>query len=162
MSLSQVKLIVLDVDGTLTDGGIYVTEDGSQFKKFNAKDGMGIKLMQKAGYEVGIISHSSSKGMIEARSKTLGMSLVYVGQEPKLKILDKWCEGLDISLDQVAYMGDDVNDIIIMEAVGFSACPADAVKGVLKVADVVLSKNGGEGAVREFVDDYLIPSSDNM
>ena len=85
-----IKLLLLDVDGTLTDGGVYVTASGDQFKRYNAKDGMGIKLAEKAGIKVGIISHSFVTEMVTTRAKDLGLKYVYVGQEPKMDILKSW------------------------------------------------------------------------
>ena len=156
--LQNLKMLLLDVDGTLTDGGIYIDESGNQSKKFNVKDGLGIKLAMAEGVDVGIISHSSSSGMIEKRATMLGMTFCYVGKEPKLEVLQKWCLENDWDIDQVGYIGDDLTDIPIMEAVGLSACPADAVKDVKAAADILLKLKGGEGCVREFVDDFLIPA----
>jgi len=156
MTTQKIKLLILDVDGTMTDGGIYVLEDGSQFKKYNAKDGMGIKLAIKAGIEVGIISHSYSNEIVNSRANMLGMKYIYVGQEPKLKILQSWIAELKIAYSEVAFIGDDVNDLEIMQAVGHTACPADSVKEILAEADIVLESKGGYGAVREYVDNYLL------
>lgn len=153
--LNEIKLVVLDVDGTMTDGGMYFTENGDQIKKYNTKDGMAIKRGSKDGMQFGIISHGHKLNMVKDRADLLGIQHVYVGQESKTEVLAKWCEELGITPEQVAYVGDDINDIEIMEAVGVSACPADAVKSVKSVADVVLSKNGGAGCVREFLDDWL-------
>ena len=152
----KIKLLVLDVDGTLTDAGVYILEDGSQFKKFNARDGLGIKMAMKAGIEVGLISHSLVTQMVESRANMLGMKYYYVGQESKLDILNGWIEKLNLTLDEVAFIGDDVNDKEIMEAVGLTACPSDAVEAIKKVADILLSKKGGKGCVREFIDEYLL------
>lgn len=153
---TDIKLLVLDVDGTMTDGGVYVMEDGKQFKKFNAKDGMGIKLAMKAGVEVGIISHSMITAMVESRANMLGMTYYYIGQEPKIDILNKWIKELGISTEQVAFIGDDVNDLEIMQLVGVAACPSDAVDEIKKISDVLLLRKGGEGCVREFVDQHLL------
>ncbi|MFT5640947.1 MAG: 3-deoxy-D-manno-octulosonate 8-phosphate phosphatase (KDO 8-P phosphatase) [Cyclobacteriaceae bacterium] len=152
----KIKFLVLDVDGTMTDGGIYVLEDGSQFKKFNAKDGMGIKLAIKSGIEVGIISHSHTTEMVNSRANMLGMKYIYVGQESKLKILENWLEEMEISLSEVAFIGDDVNDLSIMQVVGHTACPSDSVKEIKAIAKVILKSKGGEGAVREFIDEHLL------
>lgn len=153
---SNIKLIVLDVDGTLTDGGIYITEAGEQFKKFNAKDGLGVQSAATGGYIVGIISHSKSNGMIHKRAEMMGVQKCYVGDVPKLEVLKTWCEELGLSLDQVAYVGDDLNDLPIIETVGLSACPSDAMPKVIDACDVVLSKKGGEGCVREFLDRFIL------
>lgn len=155
-----IKMVILDVDGTMTDGGVYITDDGRQFKKFNARDGMGIKLLKKAGIEVGIISHSKSTGMVTTRAAMLDIEYCYVGDEDKIKVLQQWSEKLKISMENIAYVGDDVNDIEVMKKVGLSACPGDAVNAVKEIATIILSKNGGDACIREFVDDYLLAGQD--
>ncbi|MEQ8809230.1 MAG: HAD-IIIA family hydrolase [Imperialibacter sp.] len=152
----NIKLLILDVDGTLTDGGIYIMEDGSQFKKFNSRDGMGIRLLQKAGIEVGIISNGKTTSMVQARADMLRITRVYVGEAKKMDVLDAWMEEMGIGLGQVGMVGDDINDLPVMEKVGLSACPADAVKAVKEKADIVLQLKGGEGCVRELIDNYLL------
>lgn len=153
---SNIRLLVLDVDGTMTDAGVYIMEDGKQFKKFNARDGIGIKLARKAGIEVGIISHSLVTAMVEARANMLGLKYFYIGQEEKIKILEQWLEELGITLEDVAFIGDDVNDFQIMSKVGVSACPSDALEKIKQIATVQLEKKGGDGCVREFIDNYLL------
>jgi len=152
----NIRLLILDVDGTLTDGGIYIMEDGSQFKKFNSRDGMGIRLLQKAGIEVGIISNGKTTSMVQARADMLGMTRVYVGEAKKMDVLEAWMTEMGIGLDQVGMVGDDINDLPVMEKAGLSACPADAVKAVKEKADIVLQLKGGEGCVRELIDNYLL------
>jgi 3-deoxy-D-manno-octulosonate 8-phosphate phosphatase (KDO 8-P phosphatase) len=154
--LPQIKLLLLDVDGTMTDAGVYVLEDGKQFKKFNARDGIGINEARKAGIEVGIISHSLVSGMVEARANMLRLKYFYIGQEPKLKILEKWRQELGLTNEEIAFIGDDINDREIMQHVGVSACPSDAVSAIKKVATYQLSLAGGQGCVREFIDEYLL------
>ncbi|MEL7148499.1 MAG: HAD-IIIA family hydrolase [Bacteroidota bacterium] len=155
--LKKIKLLILDVDGTLTDGGIYITDEGTQFKKYNAKDGYGIMMTQKQGRaEVGIISHSKSAPMVEQRAAMVGIKYVYVGNEPKAQILDQWCQQNNWTKEEVAFIGDDLNDLDIMKEVGITACPADAVKTIRNFVDIPLTKNGGEGCVREFIDEYLL------
>jgi 3-deoxy-D-manno-octulosonate 8-phosphate phosphatase (KDO 8-P phosphatase) len=153
---SHIKLLALDVDGTLTDGGIYVFDTGIQCRKFNAKDGLGVKRAVSQGLEIGIISHSLVDGMIVKRAEMMDVKRVYVGQAPKLEVLAAWCEELDIGFDAVAYVGDDINDLPVLEAVGLAACPADAMPRVKKACDVVLDKGGGEGCVRELLDRYFL------
>lgn len=152
----KIKMLILDVDGTMTDAGVYIMEDGQQFKKFNARDGIGIRMAMKAGIDVGIISHSMVSEMISARANMLGMKHYYIGQRPKLEVLEEWQKELGLRDDEVAFIGDDINDLDIMYKVGFKACPADAVDKVKEIADVVLAKNGGDGAVREFIDRFLL------
>jgi 3-deoxy-D-manno-octulosonate 8-phosphate phosphatase (KDO 8-P phosphatase) len=152
METNDIKFLVLDVDGTLTDGGIYITEKGDEMKKFNTKDGMGIKNLLKAGVEVGFISAAISKNIVHHRAAMLGVRFCYAGNANKVEILSKWLDELDISFSEVAFIGDDVNDAAIMQEVGLSACPSDALSEVRNIADIVLEKRGGNGCVREFID----------
>jgi YrbI family 3-deoxy-D-manno-octulosonate 8-phosphate phosphatase len=156
LASGRIKFLVLDVDGVLTDGGIYYTTSGEQFKKFNVKDGMAIKEAVKVGLRVAFLSAGSSAKIVHDRAKTLDVNLVYVGQELKLNILNTWCRELGFDLSEVAYIGDDINDLPVIEAVGYSACPADAVRAVRDKSYVVLEKNGGAACVREFVEEHLM------
>ena len=153
---AQIKLLVLDVDGTLTDGGVYIDANGVQSKKFHIRDGMGITLLHEKGLPVGILSHSRSKAILDERARMLGIDRVYSGKEPKLEVLSRWLLELNLTFEQFAYIGDDVNDLEVLEKVGFSACPHDAHFSLVKVVDVVLQRNGGEGCVREFIDRFLL------
>ncbi len=153
----DLRFLVMDCDGVLTDGGMTFTKNGDEIKRFNAKDGMGIKRLQKAGWQTGIISAGISTGLVEHRAKMLGIENVYVGKEPKLEILKSWLARLQLSFNQVAYIGDDISDLPILQAAGFSACPADAVKTVKECVSKVLELKGGEGCVRELIDDHLLP-----
>ncbi len=157
MKLTNIKMLILDVDGTMTDGGVYVMEDGKQFKRFNAHDGLGIRFAMEAGIQVGIISHSHTAEMVSARANALGMKYFYIGQRPKLDVLEEWLTELKIELKEIAFIGDDLNDFEIMQKVGFSACPENAVDKIKALANLVLEKKGGHGAVREFIDKYLLP-----
>lgn len=156
--LKKIKLLILDVDGVLSDGGMYYTESGDYIKKYNAKDGMGIMRLQDKGIEVGIISHSFTGNMVLNRAQTLKIQRVYVGKESKLEILAAWCSEMNIGMEEVAMIGDDINDLGIFESVGMRFCPSDAVQVVKHSADIVLSKKGGEGCVRELIDNYLLSS----
>ena len=158
MQRSGIRLLVLDVDGVMTDGGMYYTESGDQFKKFNTKDGMGIKLAMDLGIHVAFLSSGTQSNIITARAQTLGVQLVHVGSEEKFGILSEWCTELGIGIDEVAYIGDDVNDLECITKVGLSACPADAVWAIRKAANVVLAANGGHGCVREFIDVNILNS----
>lgn len=150
------KLFILDVDGVLTDGGVYYGEDGNEIKKFNARDGIAIKRLLKHGVEVGIISNSLNKTMIQNRAKTLGIRYVYVGLRPKVEIIDEWCARMEINKDNVVYIGDDVNDIEIIQRVGFSCCPSDASPIVREKVNCVLQTCGGNGVVRELVNMFYM------
>lgn len=151
--LAQVKLLALDVDGVLTDGGIYVTENGAEMKKFHVKDGQGLKSIMRLGIEVALISGSSSPSTLH-RAKTLGIAHTFVGTEEKLSTLTKLCKRLGVSLSQVAYVGDDVNDLPVMQAVGCPLTVADAMPENHACALYVTKLGGGQGAVREICD-YL-------
>jgi 3-deoxy-D-manno-octulosonate 8-phosphate phosphatase (KDO 8-P phosphatase) len=150
------KFLALDVDGVLTDGGMYYTESGDEMKKFNAKDGLAIKALTDMGKYVGFISSGVNGNIIENRAKTLGVQKVYIGTWKKVEILEQWCKELNIGFENVAYIGDDVNDLPAIQKAGLSACPADAVPLVKKAVNIVLSKKGGEGCVREFVEKYIM------
>lgn len=155
LKTDKIKLLVLDVDGTLTDGGIYITEKGDEFKKFNAKDGIAIRYLLRRGLQVGIISASISKHIVEKRAAMLGIPYCYVGDENKVMILEKWLEGMNLSFENVAYVGDDINDLSIIGKVGLSACPADASDKVKMAVTRVLNRKGGDACVREFIEEYL-------
>lgn len=152
----NIKLLALDVDGVLTDAGMYYTESGDEFKKFNSKDGLGIMHLQRSGVKVAFLSSGKNINIIRNRSKLLGVELFYMGMESKKKILIDWMKKLNIRSSETAYMGDDVNDLECIDYVGLSACPADAVSRVKKAVTVVLKTKGGEGCVREFIEKYLL------
>jgi YrbI family 3-deoxy-D-manno-octulosonate 8-phosphate phosphatase len=154
--IDKIKLLVLDVDGVLTDAGMYYTENGDQIKKYNAKDGMAIQHLVKQGFQLAIISSGYKAEMVKARAELLGIQFCYVGREPKLDILKQHCDSLGLTFENVAIIGDDINDLDVFRKVGFTACPSDAVTVIKSHADVILSKKGGEGCVREFVDAYLL------
>ncbi len=155
--LKNIKLLILDVDGVMTDGGMYFTEAGDQMKKYNTKDGMAIIHLTKNDFQVGIISSGFKAEMVKARATLLGIQYFYVGRGKKIEVLNKWCEELGISLSEVAMIGDDINDLEVMQSIGVSACPNDAVAKIKNQAKIILNKKGGEGCVREFIDNYLLP-----
>jgi YrbI family 3-deoxy-D-manno-octulosonate 8-phosphate phosphatase len=155
--ITAIKLLILDVDGVMTDGGMYYTESGDQMKKYNAKDGMAIMKAQEAGLKIGIISSAFTDQMVVKRAELLKISHVYVGRDQKIGVLENWCNELGISLQEVAMIGDDINDLSIMEKIGFTACPVDAVQLVKHQVDLVLQTKGGHGAIRELIDNYLLP-----
>lgn len=154
--LKKIKLLILDIDGVMTDAGMYFTESGDQFKKYNAKDGMAIRALDQFGIQAGIISSGFKLNMVKNRADMLKIKHVYVGRDPKMDILLDWCEKLEIGLDEIAIIGDDINDLAVMQAVGFSACPSDAVLKIKETVDLVLQTKGGQGCVREFIDFYLL------
>src|SRR3989338_10735622 len=149
--LRGIKLLSLDVDGVLTDGGLYYAEDGRQLRKFNVKDGMGMKSAMGVGVEIAIISAGDAPCILK-RGKDLGIRNVHIGAEDKLAKLKEICAELGIALAHAAHMGDDLNDIPALEAVGCALTVADAVEAVKNLADFVTEKGGGGGAVREICD----------
>lgn len=150
----MIKLILLDVDGTLTDGGIYRGNKGEELKKFNVKDGYIIINSQKVGIDFGIITGRESE-LVKIRSEELKIKYLYQGISDKTLILEEIMEKTLLKKDEIAYMGDDLNDLNIMKKVGLKGAPQDAVPEVKEVADFVSSKNGGDGAVREFTEFIL-------
>lgn len=149
--LKNIKLLLLDVDGVMTDGGIIYDANGLETKRFNVKDGHGIKMLQRHGIEVGIITGRTSV-VVDFRAKELGIELVYQGALKKLVSYDDIKEKTGLSDSQIAYMGDDVIDVPVLRRVGFSAAPKDALPEVSALVDYVASCGGGKGAVREICD----------
>ena len=154
--LDKIQLLVLDVDGVMTDGGMYFTESGDQFKKFNTKDGMAIIHLTKNDFQVAIISSGFKGEAVKRRAEMLGIQNCTVNREPKMDRLNELLGRLDIKMENVAIIGDDINDLAVMRAVGLSVAPKDAVSVVKSQVDIVLNSKGGEGCVREFIDNYLL------
>lgn len=154
--LDKIKLLVLDVDGVLTDGGMYFSENGDQSKKYNTKDGMAIIHLTKSNFPVAIISSGFKGEGVKARAELLGIQYCSVNREPKIDRLNAICNELNITHENVAIIGDDINDLEVMSTVGFSVAPRDAVQAVKNKVDIVLDSKGGEGCVREFIDNYLL------
>jgi 3-deoxy-D-manno-octulosonate 8-phosphate phosphatase (KDO 8-P phosphatase) len=150
----KIKLIVFDVDGVLTDGGLYFTEDGAEFKRFNSLDGHGIKMLKDNDIEVAVITARDSKA-VAYRMKNLGIAHFYQGQSDKVVAFSDLLQKLNLSADEVAYVGDDVIDLPVMTKVGFSIAVANAHDMVKQHADLITEKSGGHGAVREVCDFIL-------
>lgn len=151
LRLGQIKLLSLDVDGVMTDGGLYYTDDGVQFRKFNVKDGLGIKRAIKSGVQMCIISASKATSTLR-RAEHLGIQHVRIGAEDKIAHLREIAGELGIDLHEVAHIGDDLTDIPLMDGIGLPLTVADAVPEVIQVAKFVTTKAGGKGAVREICD----------
>lgn len=149
--LRDIRIIFSDVDGVLTDGGLYYTEEGLTFKKFNVKDGMAVNLLREAKIYCGIISTDKSK-IIQTRAERIKMDFAVIGEWDKKSKAEEICAGYGLNLSQAVFIGDDVNDIELLRSVGFSTCPNDAVKKVKETVNYVSSKNGGEGIFREIAD----------
>ena len=152
--LSQIRLFATDVDGVLTDGGMYYAESGDEWKKFNTRDGMGIKLLQRAGFITAIVTQERTK-LVARRAEKLAIPELHQGVMDKLSCVREMAARHGLILSQVAYIGDDINDLETLEAVGFSATPADGMPLVAGVVDYVCQKKGGEGAVREIIEMIL-------
>ena len=146
--LSSIKLLVLDVDGVLTDGQVYIDSNGNETKRFNVKDGLGIKLLQEAGIKVALISGGKSDSTIH-RAKKLNIKHFYFEVENKKKVLEDLKNILGLQNFEVLYIGDDLNDLAVKAQVGLFAVPRDAIKAVKDNSNLILSKEGGDGAVRE-------------
>ncbi len=149
--LSAVQLLSLDVDGVQTDGGVYVDEDGQVSRKFHVHDGVGIQRVRKAGIEIAMISAGSS-GSIEHRASRLGVTHVFTGVEDKLATLRTLAEKLGIPMENIAHVGDDLNDLPVLEAIGCPMTVADGMPEVIAVARYVTTRRGGDAAVREVCD----------
>ena len=150
----KIKMLVMDVDGTLTNGNIYIGESGELMKAFNVKDGYGIVSLSKKGVIPVIITGRSSK-IVENRAKELGITELYQGVSDKLSVLKEIAEKYSINADEIAYIGDDLNDMECMQFCGRTACPSDAVDEIKRYVDFVCKCAGGSGAVREFCDSVL-------
>ena len=153
--LSNIRLVSLDVDGVLTDGGLYYADDGSIQRKFNVKDGVGIKHAIESGVIIAIISAGVS-GSIPSRAETLGIKYVFTGVDDKKAILEKLCQSLDVQLEEVAHIGDDINDVELLKVVGCPIAVADAHPEAKGVSKIITNYMGGHGAVREICDALII------
>lgn len=150
----SIELIVLDVDGTMTDSRITYSGNGDEIKSFNVKDGLAIVSWRKLGKQVAIITGRSS-AIVARRAKELHIEHFYQGIHNKREVLEKLLEKLDLSMKNVAAIGDDLNDLKMLKAAEISFVPRDASAYVDKIADVILSRKGGDAAVREMIE-YLI------
>jgi 3-deoxy-D-manno-octulosonate 8-phosphate phosphatase (KDO 8-P phosphatase) len=147
----KIKLLVLDVDGVLTDGKLYISATGIESKAFNVRDGLGLKLLLKAGFEVAIISGRNSRA-VRHRMRDLGIKHLYLGVENKIMALKKLQNKLRLSAKNISYIGDDLLDLPVMKQVGFSVAVYDAIPEVRRNADYITTAIGGNGAVREVCD----------
>ena len=153
--MADIKLFATDVDGTMTDGCMYYAENGLELKKFNFKDGMGFKILRDAGIKTAIIT-SEDTPIVQKRAEKLKADYLSMGTWTKLDFVKKICNELGITLSEVAYIGDDINDIELLSVVKHKACPSDAVKKVKDISGItILKAKGGDGAVREFIE-YLM------
>lgn len=151
----KIKILVMDVDGTLTDGRLYIGPAGEVMKAFDVKDGYGIVQIQKLGVVPVIITGRKSE-IVRLRAEELGISELHQGVQNKLHKLKEVAEKYHCVPDEIAYIGDDCNDLACIQYCGVTACPQDAAEDVKHVVQYVCQKNGGNGAVREFVDQILL------
>jgi len=149
--ISQIKLVITDVDGVLTDGGMYYSKNGEELKKFNTKDGMAVELLSNIGIKTIFITKEKST-IVKKRGKKVKAALILIGIKNKESHLPTITKQFKVKNSEIAYIGDDVNDLEIMKKVGFSGCPQDAVDKIQCQADYVCTKSGGYGAFREFTD----------
>ena len=149
--LKEIKLVLTDVDGVLTDGGMYYSETGEFMKKFNTRDSMGMELLLNFNIKTVFVTRENSK-IVKKRIKKIGIADLYSGIFDKKKLLPKILLKYDVQSTEIGYIGDDVNDIDIMKSVGFSATPSDGNFQVKKISDYVCDVAGGKGAFREFAD----------
>lgn len=148
------KLVATDIDGVWTDGGMYYTESGEEFKRFNTYDSAGVLFCRKLSIPVAIITGEPSMA-VKKRADKLRIEHCYTGVKDKLSVLQELCQQLGITLQEVAYLGDDINDIDVLREVGFSACPSSAPHYIKALVKKVMIKKGGEGVFREFVE-YIL------
>ena len=144
----KIKMFLTDCDGTLTDGGMYYTSDGDVMKKFCTADGVGLNLLKEHGIITGIITGENSQ-IVKRRADKLKISEVHLGVQDKISVVKNLCEKYKINLNEVAYIGDDLNDVDLLKIVGLSICPSNAADEVKNISDYVTKKSGGNGAVRE-------------
>lgn len=149
-----IKLILTDIDGVWTDGGMYYDQTGNEWKKFHTYDSAGVLFAHKFNIPVGIITGEKTD-IVQRRAEKLKVDYLYQGVQNKLQVAQQLCAHLNITLQDVAYIGDDLNDIELLQSVGISATPASAPSYIQKYADKVMSKKGGEGCFREFVEKIL-------
>ncbi len=147
-------MVVTDIDGVWTDGGMYYTEAGDEFKRFNTYDSAGVLFCRLLGIPVAIITGEPSMA-VKRRAEKLKIGYCYTGVTDKLFVLEGLCRDLNISLRDVAYIGDDLNDMGVLPRVGYSACPSGAPDYIKQMVTLVLTKKGGEGVFREFVEGIL-------
>src|SRR5580704_806523 len=147
--LLRIKLLLTDCDGVLTDGGVYYGEAGEELKKFDIRDGMGVeRLRNLAGVQTGVITGELSPSVIK-RAEKLKITELHLGVKDKPAVLNEILSRLDLKPEEVAFIGDDTNDLEVMKLVGLSVCPADAISFIKEMADIVCKAKGGKGCFRE-------------
>jgi 3-deoxy-D-manno-octulosonate 8-phosphate phosphatase (KDO 8-P phosphatase) len=148
----KIKLVLTDCDGVLTDTGTYYSANGEEMKRFSIRDGMGTERLRKfCNIETGIVTGENS-GIVSSRAAKLNITEVHLGIKNKVACVKEICERLNLQLEQIAFIGDDTNDIEVMKIVGLTACPSDATHFVKELADLIVESKGGNGAFRDFAE----------
>ena len=155
------KLILTDIDGVWTDGGMYYDQTGNEWKKFNTSDSAGVIFAHRLNIPIGIITGENTQ-IVECRAKKLHIDYLIQGKLEKLPAAKKICEELGIDLKEVAYIGDDIVDIELLKAVGIAGVPANAPDYIKPLGNIELTKNGGEGVFREFVEKIILMSGNQL
>ena len=154
MKSKNIKILLTDVDGVLTVGGMYYTSTGDTMKKFHTRDGMGVNLLKKSGIPKIIVTKEKTK-MVRSWAKKMNVSHIYDGILQKEKILKEICKKYSVTSSQIAYIGDDINDIELLKKVGFSVTPNDGILDAQNIVDYICKKKGGDGVLREVADIIL-------
>tara|TARA_A100001234_G_scaffold221219_1_gene236367 strand:+ start:1440 stop:1955 length:516 start_codon:yes stop_codon:yes gene_type:complete len=154
MILNKIKIFLTDIDGVWTDGGMYYDENGNEYKKFNTYDSAGVLYCHLIGIKTGIVTGESSNAVL-LRAKKLGINYCYTGVDDKVSVISNLLSKLSFKWSEVAYIGDDINDIKVLKKVGLSACPSSAPNYIKDIVDLVIDLKGGEGCFRSFVEYYL-------
>jgi 3-deoxy-D-manno-octulosonate 8-phosphate phosphatase (KDO 8-P phosphatase) len=156
--VGKIKLFITDVDGVLTDGGMYYSANGDEMKKFSTQDGMGMRILMDAGIKTAFITGEDTP-IVANRAEKLQINYLFMGIKDKLGIAGEICKKENINIDETAFIGDDLWDITLLQKAGIAACPDNAVKIVKEIPGIILlKKKGGDGAVREFID-YLFDNN---
>ncbi|MFA6570360.1 MAG: HAD-IIIA family hydrolase [Bacteroidota bacterium] len=159
--LAKIKLLVMDVDGTMTNAKVYYSKNGEELKKFSIRDGMGIELLRQGQIETAILTSESSP-IVTARAKKLKIEHQIMGSRNKKKDLEDLAEKLTLLMENILYIGDDVNDLQAIKAAGVGACPADSVINVKEAADYICTEKGGKGAIREIIEKILLAQNKSI
>lgn len=156
--MKNIKIFITDCDGVLTDAGMYYFSNGLEAKKFNTRDGMAFSILRKKEIIIGIIT-GEDNDIIKNRAKKLNMDFLYTGVSVKENLLDEICKKYSVNKKNILYVGDDLNDLEIMKNVGYSCCPADACQEIKEIANYTCIKSGGDGVIREIVDNFFLGGS---
>lgn len=157
----KIKLVLTDIDGVWTDAGMYYDQTGNELKKFNTYDSAGVLWCKMLNIPVGIITGETTE-IVKRRADKLKVDYLLQGASDKLTLVQNLCKELDITFENVAYIGDDLNDMKLLKAVGLSACPASAPEYVKALCHHTLTKKGGEGVFREFVEKHIVPDLNKL